>query len=238
MLEQPRPVGPRGHAPVLLVGDPEADEVERRSGLVDGRDDAEARAGERAGALDDLAQHGGEVEALVDAQDCGAQARDAPLQRFDLLLKPGAIRQCSGAPSDAAPEFSWGSGRVVRGAMIHHNLFISYMNFRCLHTRFGTIASLQALSRSSSAWDRRSETSPLELHLRTGSEVHDFEAPQRRLAKRYRCAEGSRATDAGTDRTWPQVLESTRRVTPANRSRDSRVGVDGGWVRCTAAKSH
>ena len=41
----------------------------RPARLVDGRYDAVARAGERAGAIHHLAQHGVDVEACRDSQD-------------------------------------------------------------------------------------------------------------------------------------------------------------------------
>ena len=51
-LEEPRPVGPFFHVPVLLRGEARGDEVLGDTGLVDGGDGAVARAGERPGALD------------------------------------------------------------------------------------------------------------------------------------------------------------------------------------------
>ena len=104
-LEQPRPVGPLLHPPVLLVGEPGGDEVPGLARLVDGGDGAVARAGERAGALDDLLQHRVEVEARADAQAGRAQGGDALAQRFvlagevvvsvqpSLLLVPNAGRK-------------------------------------------------------------------------------------------------------------------------------------------------
>ena len=53
------------------------DEVLDLSPFVDRRDYAGAGAGERAGTLDDLLQHGGHVQALADAEDGCAQPRDA-----------------------------------------------------------------------------------------------------------------------------------------------------------------
>ena len=85
-LEQPRPVGPLLHPPVLLVGEPGGDEVPGLARLVDGGDGAVARAGERAGALDDLLEHRVEVEAGADAQAGRAQGGDALAQRFDLAV--------------------------------------------------------------------------------------------------------------------------------------------------------
>ena len=86
-LEQPRPVGPLLHPPVLLVGEPGGDEVPGQPRLVDGGDGAVARVGERAGALDDLLEHRVEVEAGADAQAGRAQGGDALAQRFDLAVE-------------------------------------------------------------------------------------------------------------------------------------------------------
>ena len=68
MLEEPRPVGPFHHGPVLLLGEARGNEVLRRACLVDGGDGAEAGAGQRPGALDHLAEHRLEVEACADPQ--------------------------------------------------------------------------------------------------------------------------------------------------------------------------
>ena len=65
--EQPRSVRPRRHFRVLAGRQAGGDEVLRPAGVVDGRDQAEAGAGQRAGAVDDLAQDGLEVAHALDA---------------------------------------------------------------------------------------------------------------------------------------------------------------------------
>ena len=69
VLEEPEPVGPRGQRCVFLRREAGGDEVEGAVRNGRGVDGAVAGAGERAGALDGLAQHGVEVEARADAQD-------------------------------------------------------------------------------------------------------------------------------------------------------------------------
>ena len=81
MREQAHRVGPGRHLPRLLGGEARDDVPLRHARLVDGGDDAVARAGERAGALHHLAQHGVEVEARADAQHRRAQARDGRARR-------------------------------------------------------------------------------------------------------------------------------------------------------------
>ena len=68
IFKEPRPVGPFHQRAVLLVGQARGDEVLGRARLVDGRDGAVARGGERAGALHHLVEHGLEVETRADAQ--------------------------------------------------------------------------------------------------------------------------------------------------------------------------
>ena len=77
VLEEPRPVGPLRQPPVLLLGEARGDEVPGRPRLVDGGDGAEARAGERPGALHHFGEHGLEVEAGADAQARRAQRGEA-----------------------------------------------------------------------------------------------------------------------------------------------------------------
>ena len=67
--EQPRSVRPRGHHRVHAGREAGGDELLRLPGVVDGGDQAVAGAGQRAGAVDDLAQDGLEVEAGADAQN-------------------------------------------------------------------------------------------------------------------------------------------------------------------------
>ena len=87
ILEEPRALGPLHDGPVLRLGDARGDEVLWRARLVDGGDGAEARAGQRPGALDDLAEHGLEVEARADPQARRAERRDALAQRRDLAAQ-------------------------------------------------------------------------------------------------------------------------------------------------------
>ena len=85
VFEELVPVRPLRHVPALVRRQAGGDELLDRAGLVDGRDHAVARAGQRAGAVDDLAQDGVEVEARADAQDRRAECRDALAQRRVLL---------------------------------------------------------------------------------------------------------------------------------------------------------
>ena len=82
MLEEPRALGPFHDGPVLRLGDARGDEVLWRARLVDGGDGAEARAGQRLRALDDLAEHRLKVEARADPEARRAERRDAIAQRL------------------------------------------------------------------------------------------------------------------------------------------------------------
>ena len=97
VCEESRPVGPRDHLPARLGRQAGGDEVLDRSPLVERRDHAGAGAGQRAGALDDLLQHGGQLEALADAENRRAQPGDA------LIGAPGGVAtvHCS-TPADGA----------------------------------------------------------------------------------------------------------------------------------------
>ena len=86
ILEEPRALGPLHDGPVLRLGDARGDEVLWRARLVDGGDGAEARAGQRLRALDDLAEHRLEVEARADPEARRAERRDALAQRRDLAV--------------------------------------------------------------------------------------------------------------------------------------------------------
>ena len=86
VLEQPRPVGPVGQAGLLFGGEAGGEEVGDPAGVVDRGDHAVARAGQGAGAADDLLQDGVEVEAGADAQDGGDQRGEALAEGLDLLL--------------------------------------------------------------------------------------------------------------------------------------------------------
>ena len=89
MFEQVGAVGPFEQAAAHLVGDARGDEVLGRAGLVDGGDRGVARIGERAGAVDDLLEHGREVEARADAQAGLAKRGEAGAQRFVLAPERG-----------------------------------------------------------------------------------------------------------------------------------------------------
>ena len=83
-LEQPQPVRPRLHRPVLFGREARGDEVAGLSALAHRGDDAVALAGRRAGAPDHLVEHGAEVEALADAQDRRVRAGHALARGFAL----------------------------------------------------------------------------------------------------------------------------------------------------------
>ena len=84
MGEQPPLGGPRDRLRVLVGVRPAV--TSGLPGVVDGRDQAVAGAGQLAGAVDNLPQDGLEVGAGADAQDGGAQLRDAVLERLDRVL--------------------------------------------------------------------------------------------------------------------------------------------------------
>ena len=67
---------------MLGLGDARGDEVLRRARLFDGGDGAEARAGQRPGAVDHLVEHGLKVQARADAQARRAERGDARAQRL------------------------------------------------------------------------------------------------------------------------------------------------------------
>ena len=77
VLEEPRPVGPVREPLVLVVAEARSDEVLGLSGGVDGGDGPVAGAGEGAGAFDDLAKDGLEVETFAHAKDRAGQGGDA-----------------------------------------------------------------------------------------------------------------------------------------------------------------
>ena len=95
VLEEPRPVGPLRQPPVLLLGEARGDEVPGRPRLVDGGDGAEARAGQRPGALHHFGEHGLEVEAGAAAQARRAQRGEA---RAALRVRPPLARARSCVP--------------------------------------------------------------------------------------------------------------------------------------------
>ena len=85
VFEELVPVRPLRHVPALVRRQAGGDELLDRAGVVDCRDHPVAGAGQRAGAVDDLAQDGVEVEARADAQDRRAEPRDSFAQRRVLL---------------------------------------------------------------------------------------------------------------------------------------------------------
>ena len=83
------PVKP-GHRPPVLVGhQARGDEVLDLPGLVDGRNGAQPRAGQRAGVVDDRAEDGIDIETPGDAQARPAQPGQAVLQQ--LALSPQVV---------------------------------------------------------------------------------------------------------------------------------------------------
>ena len=95
VLEQAAAVGP-GEERLLFLGREAGEhEVRGRARVVDGGDDAVAGPGEPAGALDDLSEHGVEVERRADAQDGRVEGRGALPQRFDLPPRVVGIHQGS-----------------------------------------------------------------------------------------------------------------------------------------------
>ena len=89
--EEPRAVGPLHDGPVLRLGDARGDEVLWRARLVDGGDGAEARAGQRLRALDDLAEHRLKVEARADPEARRAERRDAIAQRLVFFASQSVV---------------------------------------------------------------------------------------------------------------------------------------------------
>ena len=83
VFEQAQPVRPVQQLPLLFRGEAGSDEFLRLARLVDRRDEAVARAGQRACGIDDLAQDRAHVEARADAQDGGVQAGAALPQDLD-----------------------------------------------------------------------------------------------------------------------------------------------------------
>ena len=83
-LEQPRAVRPLQQAAVLGLAGAAGDEVLGLSVGVDGGDGPVAGAGQRARAVDDLAEQGRQVEAGADAHARRAQRRDALTQGVDV----------------------------------------------------------------------------------------------------------------------------------------------------------
>ena len=87
VVEELQPVRqPALHLAVLLGSEPGGDEIAGRAGVVDRRDDPVARVRELAGAVDDLLQDGGFVEARGDPQHGGAELRGAVAERRDVAF--------------------------------------------------------------------------------------------------------------------------------------------------------
>ena len=102
VLEQLRAAGPCRHGLVFLVGDPGSDEVLGRTRLINCDDRAVAGAGQRLGALHDLAEHGVEVEARADAQQRLGQTGEARGCRLGRMGELIVMRQASSSPGTAA----------------------------------------------------------------------------------------------------------------------------------------
>ena len=86
MPEKARRLRPGRELLLLLRRQAGHDELLRPAGFVDGGNEAVARVGQRAGALDHLAQHGLDVKARADAQDGRAEAGDTRTQRLDVRV--------------------------------------------------------------------------------------------------------------------------------------------------------
>ena len=89
VTEQAGVVGPGDELALFLRFEAREHEIPGRARLVDGGNDAPAGAGERAGAVHYLTQHGVEVETGVDAQDSCIQGCDALAQC--LVLPPQIV---------------------------------------------------------------------------------------------------------------------------------------------------
>ena len=101
---------PRQIPRMLVVRQAGGDELLDPPGIVDGGDHCVARASQRTGAVDDLAQDGVEVKARGGAQDRRVELRIALAQRRDLPprlvgtgqrsipLRPGALRRYAAPP--------------------------------------------------------------------------------------------------------------------------------------------
>ena len=120
VLEEAHPGGPADHPLVFLGSEPGKDGFLDLPRVVDCRDHAVAGTGQRAGAVDDLAQDGGDLEACVDAQDSRAQIRAAVPQRLVLALQLVVAPQRLAPPhrtgandSKAAPELVDGHEQVT-----------------------------------------------------------------------------------------------------------------------------
>ena len=87
--EEPGTVGPLGKLALLLGSEAGGDELAHLARLVHRGDDAVARGGQRAGGVDRLLQHGGEVEARTGAQDGRSQRADTRFLkvRFGLVVR-------------------------------------------------------------------------------------------------------------------------------------------------------
>ena len=77
VLEELGPAGPARQPLVFFRSEAGRDELPGLPRVAEGRNHAVAGAGQRAGAVHDLAQDGADVEGRADAQDGGAQPGDA-----------------------------------------------------------------------------------------------------------------------------------------------------------------
>ena len=112
-LEQPRAVRPLQQAAVLGLAGAAGDEVLGLSVGVDGGDGPVAGAGQRARAVDDLAEQGRQVEAGADAHARRAQRRDALTQgvgRRPRRCRPGRLRRAQ--PKHLEPSSSRCSPKI------------------------------------------------------------------------------------------------------------------------------
>ena len=102
VLEQPLPFAPLRHLPVHVRRDAGAEEPLGPAPLVNGRDRPAVGAGQSAGAVDDLLQHGVEIEAPADPQQSPARPGEcAPATPRSV----GAARQDASSP--APPRRLW-----------------------------------------------------------------------------------------------------------------------------------
>ena len=106
MAEQPEPVRPGLHRPVLLLREARGDEVAGLSRPVRRRDHAVGGAGQRAGARHHLVQHLVEVEARADAQDRRRERRVAPARPvlpWGAVVPRGVVALAHGPISPRGP---------------------------------------------------------------------------------------------------------------------------------------
>ena len=98
-LEDPQVVRPRHDLAFLLGREAAEYGVLELPGAVDGGDDGEAGAGQRAGGLGDFAKHGIELEARADAQDGRGERGDPLAGRLEFAAHVVGIVHRSSSPS-------------------------------------------------------------------------------------------------------------------------------------------